>query len=1005
VVAVDDGSSDGSPEVLERALGAERVVRIPQSVGFPAALARGLEVPGVKRADYVLFLHDDAALAPTAVAHLLKAAREVEEAGIVGPKVRDWEKPDVLRELGGSADRFGSPFSAIEEGEVDHGQYDTRLEVLAVSFTAMLVSRAVLERIGFPDERMRTADGALDFCWQARMSGFRVVVEPRAIALHREAGERGERQVPRGRPRYLRERAGLAGLLKNYRLVTLLWLLPAFFVQGLARIIVFALSRRGEAADILRAWGWNITHLPGTIRRRVRVQAVRRLPDREVARYMTSAGARIRRWALDASSVLIGERTGPIELEEEAVVPPLRERIGEFLARHPVGLAWGGGILVALVGFRHVLGASPLSGGMLPTFPDRAVDFFQEFVSGWSSAGLGGPGEASPALAVLGLGSVLTLGNPHLLARLIVAVGPLVAAVVCYRAVYPKLQDARAAVVAAASYALSALPLWAVSEGRVGAIVFLAAAPWLVVRLWEGFDRTPMPSLRRVVAVGVVIGLVGSFVPGVWLAVALAGLLGPLVPGRGWSRLRGLGMTFGAGIVGAVLAYPVVIGIVRAGRIPVEAAGLPSVWSLLRLAPGPAPGSWPVAFFLPLAGVVAFVIAGEEDAGWSWRALMAAAVSPLLAWLSAGGRLFGAPGDSIAFLGVGAVSLSLLVGFAVRGLIRMGVGRHAFGYRQVAFVSLALILGVGLSLQALQATRGAWAVGQAKEPPAWPVVETAYPGRPFRVLWLGQPRAMAFPPPGGTPDGVVAVGATSVSYGITGKLGKSVLSTGLPPGGPGFHRLERVLGSVLAGRLRHAGSLLAPFGVRFVVSAEGGLPETAARSLSAQVDLDLIQEAGGLRIYENPRAYPLAAGFEGEGPVTQARSIEVLAPARIFTSPGSLHREANGRWAGRVSLAEGGLVYVSTAFDPGWRLSGAGRPFPAFGWAVGFEAPAGTTEAVAEYGGQTFRILELLLLAALWAGALTIALRRGRRPTGVSAVPMSGPVEAPEAGGKEVVAG
>ncbi|HEX9235703.1 MAG TPA: glycosyltransferase family 2 protein, partial [Actinomycetota bacterium] len=225
VLAIDNGSSDASAEVLESALGADRVIRRSGQGGFAGALAEALRSDIAGQADYALFLHDDTLLGPEAVGAMVEAAERIERVGVVGPKVLDWEQPRVLREIGLSTDRFGYPYSPLEDGEIDQGQYDRIREVLYVSSCAMLVGRRVLVRIGLPDERLAPSQEDMDFCWRARLAGFRVLMTPRAEAVHRGATVRGEREgaADRSRIRYDRERAALAGILKNYGLLTLAW--------------------------------------------------------------------------------------------------------------------------------------------------------------------------------------------------------------------------------------------------------------------------------------------------------------------------------------------------------------------------------------------------------------------------------------------------------------------------------------------------------------------------------------------------------------------------------------------------------------------------------------------------------------------------------------------------------------------------------------------------------------------------------------------------------------
>src|SRR4030095_8389205 len=122
----------------------------------------------------------------------------VEDVGIVGAKVVDRDDPKVLLDVGRSADRFGHPYSPLQPGEIDQGQFDRVLEVLCVSTAAMLISRAARERIGLFDERLDPRQADLDLCWRARVAGYRVLMTPLArvrIAPPEPAGSgaRGDR--------------------------------------------------------------------------------------------------------------------------------------------------------------------------------------------------------------------------------------------------------------------------------------------------------------------------------------------------------------------------------------------------------------------------------------------------------------------------------------------------------------------------------------------------------------------------------------------------------------------------------------------------------------------------------------------------------------------------------------------------------------------------------------------------------------------------------------------
>lgn len=979
ILAVDNASTDGSAEILQRLLGRRRVLRLQRNLGFPGAVARALRTPAALQADHLLLIHDDSVLAPTAVERMLETA-EADGVGIVGAKVLDAEEPRVLRDVGGTIDRFGYPYSPLEEGEIDQGQYDSTREVLAVSSAAMLVSREAWSRAGPPDDRLRPSHADLDFCWRIRIAGFRVLLEPGAVVHHRAAGDKAERpgvRVERGR--YFDERANLTGMLKNYRLLTLLWLLPLFLLQGLSKVALFLLLRRFTSAwQSLAGWGWALLRLPGTIRRRVRVQASRRLPDREVAKLMVPFSERLRRWSGQISGVLFPGRAAPA-LEDDESPHPLRARMGGLLADHPAAVTLVVGLIVGMVAFRDVLFASPLEGGAFPAFPESARDMLARFADGSVPGGFGGWGGASPAVGILGLGGIVTLGNPRILAWLLVAGAPFLAGMTTYRAVLGRTGDRMGAVVGGLCYALSAVVMWAVSEGRIEAIALLVGLPWVMNRLDHPFEEPVEEPLRWVVGTALGLGAVAAFSPIVWAPAGLVVLLAMVIGGPRGRRLSGTGLAVGAVVLAAVLILPLARELAGAGGGRAGELGSVTTFSaILRLSPAPAPGSWLPALFLPVAGVLGFAVAARRGRRSGWRTLLAGAVALPLAWLAGAGWLPDAAADPMAFLGLAAFSFSVLVGKALGGAVVSG--RLAFGGRQLVFGAVALLVAVGVLLQISEAVRGEWGVGRDRISPAYPMVETAEPDVPFRVLWLGSVGGGSFPAPGGPPQGVVEARRASVRYGVTGRHGRSVLAIGLPAKGPGYEYLERGLQAMLAGRVQHGGSLLSPLGIAYVVAGAGDLSAEARQRLDVQLDLLPAREAGGLLVYRNARTIPMAAVLPNAPAFGAAASSEILAPAhvrRLGVRP--LGRVGPWAWAGRADLDAPALVYLSSEFRPDWRLVADGQqrePFRAFGWAVGFEAPEGQVALLLVRPRGWERPVEVGALAALWFVGLWIALRR-----------------------------
>jgi GT2 family glycosyltransferase len=981
ILAVDNASTDGSRGILEQSLGSGRVLSLEDNRGVAGAVQAALaQVPAAREADYLLITHDDTAMDPDCVTGLVEAAigiRGVEDVGVVGPKVVDWHEPRLLLEVGRSTDRFGHPYTPLQAGEIDQGQFDRVLEVLYVSSCAMLVSRGCLERTGVPDERFTSHHEDLDFCWRARLAGFRVLMTPLGRARHMAASSRGDRpsDEPPRTSRYYGERAAVASMLKNYGVISLLVLLPLYAAVGLARLLGLALARRfDDGWDLLSAWGWNVAHLPGTVRRRVRTQSVRRVNDRSIRRFMESSGFRLPRWFEAAGEILAEQRELDRENEGRAPRVRLRHHTVSLARAHPALLASAVALLIGGVAYRDMFGPATIGGAVVASFPGTPGGLFSELVSGFRTTGLGGVGAGSPALAALGALSTLLFGSTRLAQKVLLGGLPLVAGLTTYRAVARQTSDRLAGAIAGTAYALSGAMLWAFSDGRIDVLVALAALPALADRLESAFDaRAPAQRRRFVVGLGIALAVGISFFPGVLPAVGVLVVVRLLAAP---ARLRGLGLTLGGLVAAALLVLPFLPSLVSADAAVLGSrVGTLDVHRIGRLALGPGPGTGVVAWFLPVSALLGLSLASDELRGCALRAALAAVAGLGLAWASAAGYLPVALSNPVAYLGLAAVSEAMLVGYGLASLVG-GVGRESFGWRQFGAAGFAAVLTIGVTLQAAACMVGGWAWGGPEAiPAAWAVVANRTEGD-FRVLWLGDDEGLAFPAPGGDPVGIFEAGTDSVRFNLTDRSGITILDTGRSLTGPGVAYLDDALARLLSGQTRHAGALLGPLGVRFVVARAGDLPAGVIAALGAQIDLDVVP-TGSLVIFRNAHALPpVAVTSDAETAALAAGSSEddIQRLEDATARPASV---VPGGWDATSTLP--GTLLLSSERLSGYRASDAGGAVlsvaTSFGWATRVAMPPGDVHV--RYADQWQRTSEVWTLAILWIAALWITRKPG----------------------------
>ena len=978
ILAIDDASADGSHEILAHALDEGRVVRHEQRLGLARSFDEAVKLPVAAGADFLLLLHDDVELDPDAVARLVEATQlpGAERVGVVGAKVVDSAEPRRLRDVGRSSDRFGHPYTPLQAGEIDQGQFDRVLEVLSVDSCAMLVGRDVWQTIGLFDERLGDDDGDLDLCWRVRVAGWSVLMTPLARVRHRAAAERDDRPGADRSRRFEEDRAALAAVLKNYGLVTLLWVAPLGLLLSLVRLMFLILSRRfDEAWELSAAVGWNLAHLPGTLVRRRRVQKRRKVKDRTLRRFTASAGFRLPRWFQTAERILEEQRELEEEEEGEPATRRLHVRTASLVSTHPVIVAAFVATVVGLVTTRHLFGHAELAGGVLPAFPSGPSGFFAELLSAYRTTGLGGPLAASPGLGALGGLSFLLVGSTALAQKAMLIAGPALAAVLCYRAAVRLSGRPGPAVVAAAAYGLSALMLWAFSDGRIALLVAMAALPAVVERLEVAFGPTePVDGRWRFTAgFAVTLAVGAAFVPGLLLAAVLVAIV-ELLGGR--SRVRGLAL-FALSAVGAViLLFPFLPTMVAGGGAALRSEiGTTDPWQVLRLALGAAPGAWGVAVFLPIAALLGLALTGAEHRGRAARVATIAVLALALAWLSSAGYLPGPLGNAPVYAAVAAVAEAFLVAFGLSS-VAGGLEREAFGLRQVGSALLATVLAGGIVLQAVAAMTGTWGVGGVDRiPAAWNVVNDAAKGS-FRVLWIGAPDGQPFPAPGGDPAGVFEAGDATMTFGLTDRGGAQAIDTGRPLTGPGPDALREALGEVLSGTTVHGGALLAPFGVRYVVAGSEGLPAEARARLEAQADLDVVP-ASGLLILRNAVGLSPASVLRTSPATTAIVSSDRPEDIqRLSSVPASPLSQDEGGWSGPAG--GGDLAVVSTEFDGAWQLEGSeAPPGRAFGWSTSFPVAQPTAEV--RYGAQLPRTIVTWLLGALWVTALWVTRKPVRR--------------------------
>ncbi len=177
VVVVDNGSSDGSQELLHDDFPEVTVLALGRNLGFGPALNRAV---AEHRADPLILLNDDAAAGPRFVEALLDAAAEGVQA-VAGVMLQE-RAPELIDSAGVVADRTLMGFDHL------HGEPLTAAaaaaDPLGPTGGAALYDRAAFEAVGGFDERIFLYYEDLDLALRMAMAGARCRLAPAATAIH-----------------------------------------------------------------------------------------------------------------------------------------------------------------------------------------------------------------------------------------------------------------------------------------------------------------------------------------------------------------------------------------------------------------------------------------------------------------------------------------------------------------------------------------------------------------------------------------------------------------------------------------------------------------------------------------------------------------------------------------------------------------------------------------------------------------------------------------------------
>lgn len=930
-------------------------------------------------------MHDDVALDPPAIGLLVEELYR-SNAGIVGPKLVDWDDPAVLQHVGLAVDHHAAVDTLIEPGERDQEQHDAVTDVFAVPSACLMVRADLFRSLGGFDSELEYHGEDIDLCWRAHLSGARVIVVPAARGRHREELEERRPDIDHRAMRARHRMRAFATLTGRWRTLVRL---PLLIIRSIAELVVGVFSgRSAEGRATVAALFGLIPSLGSIIARRRAIRPLRLVPDHEITDLQLRGSSR---------------RAAHRRSVETSGGSPFGASVSDWGGRvegsAAVVSAWIALIVLLLFGSRAIISNGSFSVGEMLPYPESLGSLLETYRSGWWESGLGATAAHPTGLALIALVAPFVAGQMGLL-HTVGIVGVVLLGYVGMWRLVSVLGSSRLRMVAVVVYAAVPLPYAAIGAGRWSVVGAYAAVPWAlhairrisgwvvpgrVVATDETSDLVALPDTaeRLRVAAGLVLVLAVSLAlsPGAVVVVVMSTLVWLISTALVRGSIGAAAVGVAASVVGAVGALVLnlpwsasLLGGDGWNDVVGVETGTPrdlGLSGLARFEIGPAPLS-----VLTLGLFVAAVSAVLLVRGWrlSWAARGAGLTVAFLAiaLLDDRGSLpFRLPESGVLLVPV-AVGLAITAACAVAALADVRDAKFGVAQPLALLGVAAIVVGVLPGLASVLD-------GRYDQPELTIAlqVDSILPADPpegdHRILYLGDPRVM--------PVAARSAG-DGIAYALLDDGALSVNDDWANESAVQKRLIDDALAAIATADTARVGRVLAPLAVRYIVipvtdSVSStpddpiAVPSGLISSLDAQLDLRRVYSPRDLVVFENTAWIPVRSMLTTEA-ATASEQAGIGALARSDLAG------ATPVMVGATSLdaatddLPAGVFHLASPADDHWQLSADGEKIearPAFGYSSAYVI-ADATPAVLEYETSWTRTLWLMLQVVLWAVTL-----------------------------------
>ncbi len=274
IVVVDNASTDDSLKILETY--DVELIKNDRNYGFAGGVNQGIKRAMSRGDKYVALFNNDAVADKNWLKKLVECLDKNPRAGIVTSKIIG-SSGEYLDSTGDFYTTWGLPFPRGRR-ETDLNKYDDYRRVFAASGGASLYRISMLEKIGLFDEDFFAYYEDVDISFRARLAGWEIYYEPKAVAYHHISATSSRipgfatQQTIRNLP-FL--------VIKNVPARLLPIVMPRFTLAYLS--ILLSAIARGKGWSALKGLTQSTLLKPKKLGQRFKIQRSRKLSAKELS--------------------------------------------------------------------------------------------------------------------------------------------------------------------------------------------------------------------------------------------------------------------------------------------------------------------------------------------------------------------------------------------------------------------------------------------------------------------------------------------------------------------------------------------------------------------------------------------------------------------------------------------------------------------------------------------------------------------------------------------------